>query len=458
MSKYTKWLYLSSIFLILFTIVKEVPPYRIYLFDFMFIPCLFFIVLQRLNGTGRTAFLWQRIDTMVVTLLVPITIAFVFSEDRAQSVVGYLDWIRIVVFYFISRMVFFRIVTELSWQRLLWIAAIVLLVIGMIQIITGTSFGLIGNYFGAGLDQGSSANVKGFDSRARVSGTTSNPIIFAMWVTMFTLFVISDLNAKKRHILFVCFSILSAIVVLSTLSRGAIAAFVLSLLILLYLNRQEFAKVIVVSMLFITLIVPLAYLGILKHNIGGAVTMLQARVENNALLEEDSDRFKLIEMGFSLLSEPKVFLVGTGPGNTLYAYNKYITGAKVMNYGNIKYGRSGIHNIWMKMFVEYGVISVVIFVFIWIDVFRRTIKLWKNKYTDKPEQKFGGFVLAFIVPYLLIDCNVYESAMSYHILIPIFSVLAYLVTKTENIRKIMDVSEPVEEKPGQNHRVFLRRR
>jgi len=65
----------------------------------------------------------------------------------------------------------------------------------------------------------------------------------------------------------------------------------------------------------------------------------------------------------------------------------------------------------MKMFVEYGVISAILLIVIWIDAIRRTMRLWKRRGSDQAAKIWGGFLLAF--------------------LIPLFAILGDLVTKTQ---------------------------
>jgi hypothetical protein len=224
--------------------------------------CLCFLSIQWLVNPTGSIFKWQGIDSLLMALLVSLTIAFTFSEDRTHSIVGQLDWARVIALYFGSRFVFVRAVNERSWRRFVWISALVLLVIGAIQAFTGTTFGLIGNYFGAGSDQGVTASMIGVGSRGRVSGSTTNPIIFAMWMTMFSLLVASDLNAKRRHVPFVVLSLVSA-VVLSTLSCGAITA-ALSCLILVFISWREMFRIVFSSVIVMMFLIPLVYLGILK--------------------------------------------------------------------------------------------------------------------------------------------------------------------------------------------------
>ena len=94
MTKLNKWLFLLSMFLVLFTLVREWPPFRIYFLDLAFIPCLTLVFMQKLVESHRTAMVWQRFDTLMIGLLVAVSMAFLFSEDNAHSVVGYFDWPR----------------------------------------------------------------------------------------------------------------------------------------------------------------------------------------------------------------------------------------------------------------------------------------------------------------------------------------------------------------------------
>jgi O-antigen ligase len=441
-----KWLYLASLFLVLFTLAKELPPFRIYLLDIALIPFLLALLFNCVLSPTRIGFRWQRIDTLVIVLFFTVTCAFLLSEDRVYSIVSYLDWARIITMYFSSRIVFINTVSELSFRRLMWLSASVLLFVGVIQWTTGTSFGLIGNYFGTGTDQAVTANVAGVGSRSRISGTTTNPIIFAIWVTIFSLIVASDLNAKRRHILFVFHSFVSAVVVLSTLSRGAIAAFSMSLIIFVFINRKDLVRIAYIGMIIMIFILPLAYFGIMRSTVGETATMLQARIERQELLEEDSARVNVIKMGFKLLKEPKIFIFGSGPDNMVLAYNKYISGtfSKKYSQSNRSYQRSGIHNVWIKMIVEYGFMSGFLLILVWLSVFFRTLKLWLKRDSDHSAKIWGGSLIAFLIPYFLIDCGVYESAMSYHVFIPLFALMGYLVTNTQTDSKTKQIKAPQE--------------
>ena len=257
-----------------------------------------------------------------------------------------------------------------------------------------------------------------------------NPIIYAMWVTMFSLFMAASLDMRRRPFFFIVLSLLAAVVVLSTLSRGAIAAFAMSWLIFVFINRKGSLKVVFGGVTVIALLLPLGYLGLMQTNLGGALSMLQARIEHQELLEEDSGRIRVMKMGLELLSEPKVLIAGTGPDTMVLAYHKYNFDTRRIHNQRVSSQRSGVHNVWIKMFVEYGAVAGVLFVLVWVGALRRAWSLWKTNQEDPAAKVWGGYLLAFLIPFLIIDCSVYESAMSYHLLFPLFAILGYLVTLT----------------------------
>jgi O-antigen ligase len=429
--KAIRWLFFLTVFLSLLTLVKEVPPFRIYLLDFALIPLATMTLLLYSSGSSRLRFTWQRIDTLFVCLLVAVSAAFAFSEDVARSVVTYIDWWLIVIVYFVARSLIPQLVNERMLQKYFWYFAIFLLAIGLIQFATGTRFGLIGNYFGAGFDQGVDATVSGVGTRGRVSGTTSNPIIFAMWVTAFSVLAASALNARQQHMKFMVLVFAAGIVVVSTLSRGAIAAYALSICLLVFLNREEMVRNVTIGVLLLCLLLPVGYLGMQQTSLDDTLQILEARIERQQLLEEDSGRVRVFKMGMELVAEPKVFAVGTGPDNMVKAYNKYVMPFQSSTISQYRLQRSGVHNVWMKTFVEYGVVAAFLLVFIWVDVMKRSLRLWRQRRQNPTAKVWGGYLLAFLWPFLLIDCSVYESAMAYHIMIMMAVIIGFTVSMTE---------------------------
>ncbi|MEM6638937.1 MAG: O-antigen ligase family protein [Pseudomonadota bacterium] len=419
----------TAIIFTLLTLVKDYPPYRLYLVDFALVPMLLVTIFQRMSLPSRLRIRWQGIDTLFILFALSVLLAFMFSENTRQSAVTFIDWIRIILFYFLCRMLFQKQIQDKTLFRVFTLGSVILIVIGLIQLVTNSSFGLIGNYFGLGNAQGVEANVAGFGSRARVSGTTSNPIIFAMWVTLFALIVAARFNYRGRTILFFAVTGAGAVVVLSTLSRGAIAAFALTWLIFVFMNRKQLVRNVVYGSVLLVMAMPLAYLGLQESLIADVAEMVEARIERQELLEEDSGRVKVFRIAQELLKEPKIFMVGTGPDNMMPAYNKFGEGVSFRENPNVVYQRSGVHNVWMKVFVEYGVASFVLFVLIWLSILRHTYRLWKQHRFDERARLWASIGFAFFIPYILIDSMVYESAMTYHIYIPLFALVAWLVTQ-----------------------------
>ncbi len=165
------------------TLVKEVPPFRVYAFDLAFVPlCVVAFLANRPRG-----FVNQKhpLDNLFLGFLGAATVSFLFSYDRSVSVVGWMDWIRIVVFYFVVRRLFVAEISDKLWERLLIGLGVGLLGVGLLQLVTGTPIGLVNNYFGTNLDQSSSATVQGHGTNVRISGTTSNPIVYGLWLNLY---------------------------------------------------------------------------------------------------------------------------------------------------------------------------------------------------------------------------------------------------------------------------------
>jgi hypothetical protein len=182
---------------------------------------------------------------------------------------------------------------------------------------------------------------------------------------------------------------------------------------------------------FMLLLFPLSYFIMQEIAFEDTVSILEGRFKKQELLEEDSERIKAIKLGFELLKSPKVLFVGTGPGNMMGAYVGYSSGVHRLHQGGVAYHRSGVHNVWIKMLVEYGMFAVVIYILVWLSMIRRVMYFNKQLAGDDATKAWARFMLAFLVPFLLLDTMIYESAMSYHELVPIFALLALLVTKTE---------------------------
>lgn len=427
MIRISRLLLTTTVLCVLFTLAKDVPPGRIYLLDLPLWLFIATVVIGRMANSRDYTMRWGLVDTLMIIVFGAITVAFACSDNHRQSLIEYLDWIRILAVYFGARLVSGNGFAEPTWRRMVWLCVVVLLFVGTVQLVTGTSFGLIGDYFGSSHDQSVHANLSGFVRERRISGTTTNPIVFAVWVTFFSLVAMSSLLSRGQQARFLMLSGIAAMVVTATLSRGAIAAFGLSWLALVVIARKDFltARTFVTGGVAIGLLVPAVYVAVERGAFVSTIDVLERRVKEQELLQEDSGRVRVIKMGMALLDDPKVLLVGTGPDNLTYSYTNQRAVARRISGTSASYQRSGIHNLWVKALVEYGIFGLIGFAFFWGAVMVCAIRLSRTAEMDG--RVWGRASVAFFIPYLLVDSMVYESSISYHIMVPVVSVVALIV-------------------------------
>lgn len=424
-------LFLAIILLTFFTLVKEIGFARIYLLDFALVPTAFVLMIGKLVSPEEFRIKRTKIDYLVAAMLFFAFVAVSVSYDRAQSFVELADWFRITFVYWAGRILF----SDDRQQHVLNIGLIffaaLLIGIGLIQLVSGTSFGLIGNYFGGNLDQMISANVEGLDSKSRISGTTTNPIIFAMWITLFSSVLLAKLLEDRRYFWFFSLTAASFVVVISTLSRGAIGAYVISWFLVIILQRKQ----IIDARMFATVAVlilfsPVIILAVVNQlALDETVKVLQARVQQQELLEKDSMRGQLISTGISLLQKPKIFVAGIGPGNFSRVASSSDNEFRSIKTSGAKYSRSGIHNVWLKSWVEYGIGMFISMACFFLAAGAIGYSVLRQNVTGS-DRAWAGGILAFLVPYVGIDSQVYESAMSYHLLIPLFFIIGVVVSRS----------------------------
>ena len=408
------------------TLVKEVPPFRVYAFDLAFVPlCVVAFLANRPRG-----FVNQKhpLDNLFLGFLGAATVSFLFSYDRSVSVVGWMDWIRIVVFYFVVRRLFVAEISDKLWERLLIGLGVGLLGVGLLQLVTGTPIGLVNNYFGTNLDQSSSATVQGHGTNVRISGTTSNPIVYGLWLNLYCVFAMIYALSHRHKIWFAVLALLVPVSLLGTLTRGAIVAYVASILALMLFTFQKSGKVVVGAIVLLIVLSPVYVMLNDTVDIRRQVQVLTARFQL-----ENNERWELNRIGVELLSDPNILLFGTGSGN-FSAVTRDQAGLRSRLSARMQNTRTGIHNVWLKMIVENGVFVLIFFVMIMIECVKMARRLLRAPW-GVWHYTWGVFWSIKILVYLLVESNLYESAMSYQFLLPFVAIIGYLATK-ESCRRI----------------------
>ncbi len=415
MTALTRILFLLMMWALPVTLITGFGPFRVYTLDVFLVPLIFAFIIAKLTNP-RIRIRFSGPDKYVLLLFFFIIVSFVLSGDRFLSKPNLIDWFRYLFIYMISRSLFeSEVIKSKEFVNTLTWIGVVLMLVGLIQAITNTRFGLIGNFFGASLNQGSTAGIAWNQVVSRVSGTSPNPNVYSMWITIFFGLALARAFVGGRYYLFFFGVALGSFAIVSTLARGGVAAFFLFVAIMLLMNYKKLAdNRYVFSLAAATLAaIVIAVIGayVTEIRFEQILDSFMARVDqasDKKSAAAASGRIDLILMGFDVIfSNAKVLFFGTG--------------ASSFTNGII------IHNMWMRLFAEHGVFALLALVTLFLSFFR-IIKKFRSGYTE--ESRFWvTYLTATLIPYFLISSQVYHTAGSYDVIIPLFVIISFVVSR-----------------------------
>lgn len=423
-----KYAYVGCLVGILLTLQLVFGPFRIYTIDLCLIGLVSAIALGMSENSVNLRFRWQAIDRTVVMIVIVAIVSTMFSESIYRSVAPLCDWFRILLFWFISRAIGNRTVQpEFIASTMVWIVG-ALVFAGLLEIATGTAYALIGNYFGGGREQDTSLAILATgQAQKRISGTTTNPNIYGQWIVMYGVLAMLQLIHRRRYMYCVGLAVGSIVVILFTAARGNVLSFLFAGLAIVWLTREQFGNLAVRILISIGLILIAGIWLSDKIDVSEGVNVVLDRFnrEFGASRIEKSERVIVGKMGLEIVQRgPKNFLIGVGGENFMPAY--FQRPASVSQNDP----RTGAHNVWLKSAVEYGIfmsILLAVFIFQALGIGRRVAR----SDHQSTHRVWGQFLLAFLLSYLLISSQLYESALTYHILIPMFSLVGFGVSVGE---------------------------
>lgn len=107
--------------------------------------------------------------------------------------------------------------------------------------------------------------------------------------------------------------------------------------------------------------------------------------ENNSI----GERINLIKNGFKILNEkPWQYLIGVGAGNVE---------KRMIPYSNTTSGLTNMHNWWMELLVNYGVIIFTAFLVFYIGILRKLYSI----YMEPAQEKLGFLAEALLISLIL---------------------------------------------------------
>jgi len=409
----TRILFVLTLWALPVTLVKGFGAYRVYTLDVFLVPLVFaFLIAKFTNHRIRSSFSGP--DKYVLLLFFFIVVSFVLSGDRFISKANLIDWFRYLSIYMISRSLFeSELIKSKEFANTLSWMGVVLMLVGLIQAVTNTQFGLINNYFGGSFDDGSGAKVAWNTVVNRVSGTTPNSNVYAMWIMFFFGFALVRVFVGKRYKMFFLWVALGGFTMASTLSRGGVSAFFLFLAIVLLMNYKKLVDSrYVFSLAAATLAaIVIAVTGIYLTELGieqifdsFMVRVDQAGGDAGAA----AGRMDSVLVGFDVIfNSAKVLLFGTGGSNFPHGYF--------------------VHNMWVKLFAEHGIFALLALIALFLSFFR-TIRKFRLSGTDE-SRLWVTYLTATLIPFLLISSQVYPTAGYYTILVPLFVIISFVVSR-----------------------------
>ena len=279
----------------------------------------------------------------------------------------------LLIFLFFSFILFTGNLSSLSLT--LFISAILLIVIGLIEV-------LLDIHFPASAHSRSSVPFVPGGLSSNINNYST--IIFTG--LFYILYFISNLKIKFRNILniifFFVFSFITFYIVIKANSRANIIAVVLffsvSIICFYFFEilkvSEKFKKnkkiLLIIFSVFIILLLFVIIFYSFKQIILQKINFVKNELRSSKTESQSSDqiRINLIRNGLIMLKNSH--FLGVGAGNFIVYAKDYS-----QNYYNTL-GITDSHNLWLEMLVDYGVIIFSFFVFLYIILLVKSLKLF----------------------------------------------------------------------------------
>ncbi|MFN3412162.1 MAG: O-antigen ligase family protein [Exilispira sp.] len=226
-----------------------------------------------------------------------------------------------------------------------------------------------------------------------IGGTTYNINDFATFLYLFSFFIISYFckRFKKWYLSFIIFIIITPLFIFFIKNTESLAnlygyyifssfsiiifiLFIFNLIFKILLNKKH----IVLLILFFCIIALLAGLlliyfsnnkiELILKKINQIISIINIALDpKTKYLYSDTIRIRLIINSLIMLKDS--FFMGVGPGNSIKLMAEY--SKKYYNVENIR----SLHNFWLELLVEYGLIIFLIFIIFYLSLLFRFLKI-----------------------------------------------------------------------------------
>lgn len=420
-----------------FTLGQRVGWFYVYTVDVALVPLVLLFVLAKALRPREFRIRFHWLDAVMASLFALMLLSLLLSDVFEKSLKGALDWVRLAMAYLVFRGLAATAVTSRTLVVQFSIVGAVLVAIGLAQMVTGEPIGMVSNYFGRDVDQVRYSTVGARDVW-RVSGPTGNSNVFAMWVIIFAGLAAAFALSRVRMIVFTSTMVGMATVILGTLSRaGTFGLFFFTFLLMWNFRRPIVRAGVHVPLLggfAIVALVSLAFVSGVLPSLGGQAEAILARAR-----QRDDVRTEFLNLGMSMLRVPKVALVGCGSDAMIESGAARLRSAKALSHQRNqsetgKVQRTGIHNVWFRTAVENGLPAAGLLAALISGLFVVGSRLRDNAESEW-DAAMARYTLAIAVWFVLIPSQVYLMASRLPILLPLFLLLAFGITRVTMLPK-----------------------
>ena len=368
----------------------SISSFRFYTLDAGIFILSLYVFLRSFSG-GFKKVIWNRAEKIFLLFILFSFVSAMFSVNKAESLHIAFLWLRYLVLYVCLR----RILTSFEIRDNAVVNGVLLILsglvfIGTIQYLTGSHFGVIAEYLGG--DTGSATTGR----FRRVSGTTYNSNVFGAWLIIFSVPLISrslfSVGKTRPYVIFIITC--AMLLVLTTLSRSSILFALTVFLAFLLFARSIGSRARIVSVGFVMFLgFTVVFFGFTSggkntlNDITGRISQFSDRGSQSRLL--------VLDTILPVMSDVKNVVIGVGP-------NVYYEAAAELGVTNLAYSsnlnlvekRSGIHNIFLKLFTEFGAICLLIFVYFYMKGMLLAHKVYR---VDKNIKSMSCLLLLYTI-------------------------------------------------------------
>ncbi len=390
-------------------------------------------------------------------LLVPIVLFYgvqlvsvIFAQDVDTAARNlFQDFLEgLVLFFLITNVVR----TPATLRRTIWTLLLVGALIGLLgfyQILTGTysnNYGGFAQVSNAAFETGQTT-LLGAVEQPRLAGSVGEQNRHAQVMLMLVplgIFLAMGTRSFALRIGALAMTVLVALGVATTFSRGAALAFVamaLIMAVLRYVSLRHLVVAILVTGLVMGVALPQYSVRVLK--LQGIIGLV--RDEGTTQAQPDSAlQNRAVEMMAAALVFADHPLVGVGPGMFKYYYAEYAVKAG----GSVEPGLTRqAHNLYLGIAADTGLLGLILFFAVVVMLFRSLARTRRRLLDKDPAMAnlAAGFILALVV-YLVTGIGLHFAYVRF------FWIIVALAAVTTSLGdQLAEEAEASQEKPNRPH-------